>query len=173
MPDRALIITDMLNDFVHPDGALYIGDQSREIIEPIQKRLKAARSGDDIVLYVCDRHRPNDDEFEEWPAHAVEGTWGAEVIDELAPQDNEWIIRKRRYSGFGGTDLEITLHENWVQNLTIVGCLTNVCVLYTTADARMLDYNVTVPKNCVVSNDEKAHEFALREMEKTLGADVV
>jgi len=54
-----------------------------------------------------------------------------------------------------------------------VGVCTNICVLYTAADARNLNYKVVVPKNCVTSFDLEAHKFALNEMKKTLGVEII
>lgn len=59
-----------------------------------------------------------------------------------------------------------------VDELIITGVCTNICVLYTTADARMHNYRVKILEDAVASFDEQAHEFALQEMEKTLGAEL-
>jgi nicotinamidase-related amidase len=52
----------------------------------------------------------------------------------------------------------------------LTGVCTNICVLYTAADARMLGYAVDVVGDAVASFDDEAHRWALRELEKTLGA---
>ncbi|MFQ6096477.1 MAG: isochorismatase family protein, partial [Armatimonadota bacterium] len=57
---NALLVIDMLNDFIEPDGALYIGETGRKIIAPIRARLDDARRRAQPVVYVCDRHRPDD-----------------------------------------------------------------------------------------------------------------
>ena len=54
----------------------------------------------------------------------------------------------------------------------MVGNCTNICVLYTVADARFRDYAVEVPADCVATFDPEAHEFALKQMETVLGAKV-
>ena len=105
--------------------------------------------------------------------HCVKDTKGAEVVDELAPKEGDYIIPKRRYSAFFGTDLDAYLREMDISKLTLVGVCTNICVLYTTADARMLNYDVEVIKDAVSSFDKDAHEFALKEMVNTLGAKVI
>ena len=105
--------------------------------------------------------------------HCLAGKAGAEVIDELTPQKGDYIIYKRRYSAFFCTDLDLTLRELGVTEIELVGVCTQICVLYTAADARMLNYDVTVQKEYVDSFDKKAHDFALSEMEKTLGVKVL
>ena len=169
---KALLVIDMLNDFLDKDGALSIGD-SKNIIENVFLRIKQNRLDGNKIIYIMDRHLPQDAEFEMFPTHCLAGDKGAEIVDELAPRDEDFQIFKRRYSAFFGTDLDLTLRELGVSELELCGVCTQICVLYTAADARMLNYNVTVLKDCVDSFDKTAHEFALGEMQKTLGVKVI
>ncbi|MDO9534440.1 MAG: isochorismatase family cysteine hydrolase [Bacillota bacterium] len=169
---KALLIIDMLRDFLETNGALCIGD-SKEIIQNVSSRLKEWRLQKNPVIYIMDKHLPHDAEFKMFSPHCLTGEWGSEVVDELAPCEGDFIIYKRRYSAFFGTDLDLTLRELGVTELELVGVCTQICVLYTAADARMRHYDVIVRKNCVASFDEEAHEFALKELERTLGAKVI
>lgn len=173
MGRKALIVIDMLNDFVEEGGTLYVGGAGRRVIPVIARALEKVRSDKWPVVYLCDRHQPADREFQMFPPHCVAGTHGGKVCAELTPRDGDFIIPKRRYSGFFGTDLDLTLRELGVDELVLTGVCTNICVLYTAADARMRHYKVSVLKDGVASFDEKAHEFALREMEKTLGVKLL
>jgi len=168
----ALLIIDMLNDFVHPNGVLY-SPLSARTIPHIKERLLFAREKGLSIFYICDSHLKSDREFDRFPPHCVKGTWGAQIVDELAPRDGERIIEKRRYSGFLGTDLDISLKELGVNELIITGVVTNICVLYTSYDARMLGYKVVIPRNCVASFSEELHRFALNELENTLGVEII
>jgi nicotinamidase-related amidase len=168
----ALLIIDMLNDFVHPNGVLY-SPLSARTIPYIRERLLSAREKGLRVFYICDSHLKDDKEFDRFPPHCVKGTWGAQIVDELAPIDRERIIEKRRYSGFLGTDLDISLKELGINELIITGVVTNICVLYTSYDARMLGYKVIIPRNCVASFSEELHRFALNELENTLGVELI
>jgi nicotinamidase/pyrazinamidase len=170
MTARALVVIDMLRDFIEPDGALTCGPAGRAVVPEVAAVLAEARRSGDAVLFVCDRHLPDDPEFRVWPAHCVAGTEGAEVVAELAPRPGERIVPKRRYSGFFGTDLDLALRERGVRELTLAGVCTNICVLYTAADARMRGYEVAVPRAAVASFDQRSHEWALVELERTLGA---
>jgi nicotinamidase-related amidase len=170
---RALVVIDMIEDFAHEGGALYCGPTMATIIPVIQGELARARSAGEAVIYLTDNHVPDDAEFKIFPPHAIAGTKGAEIIDELAPEDDDDVIPKRRYSGFFGTDLDITLRERGVDTLRLVGDCTNICVLYTAADARNLGYSVEVVRDGVTSFDAEAHIDALRELERTLGAKIV
>ena len=170
---RALVVIDMIEDFAHEGGALYCGPTMGQIIPVIQKEVTRARSAGEAVIYLTDNHVPDDAEFKIFPPHAIAGSRGAEIIPELAPEDEDDVIPKRRYSGFFGTDLDITLRERQVDTVRLVGDCTNICVLYTAADARNLGYSVEVLREGVTSFDHEAHDDALRELEKTLGAKIV
>lgn len=162
----------MLNDFIREKGKLYIGKRGEEIILPIQRELISFREKDNPIFYICDCHRFDDKEFKLFPSHCVSGTKGAEIIEELKPAPNDFIIHKRRYSGFFQTDLDISLREKGISEIEMVGVCTNICVLYTAASARMLDYKVTVLKDAVASFDDDAHNFALQQMKDILGVKI-
>ena len=170
---RALLVIDMLHDFLDKDGSLYLGDGSRAVIQNVAARLKEWRLGGEPVIYIMDSHLQHDPEFEMFPVHCLAGERGGEIVDELVPEKKDFLIRKRRYSAFYGTDLDLTLRELGILELELTGVCTQICVLYTAADARMRHYAVSVRKSCVASFDQEAHEFALKEMEKTLGVKVV
>lgn len=170
---RALLIIDMLNDFIKPEGALYIGPAAEKVVPAIRSKLKLFRQNKEPVIFICDRHRSGDLEFTMFPPHCLEGETGGEVIDELSPRPEERLIYKRRFSAFFGTELDLTLREYEVSELELTGVVTNICVLYTAADARMLNYGVTVNVEAVAGIDEQRHRFALQEMEKTLGVTVI
>ncbi len=170
---RALVVVDMIHDFVREGGALYCGPSMALVVPVIQRELERARAARELVVYLTDAHMPDDAEFGMFPPHALVGTPGAEIVPELAPGADDVIVPKRRYSGFFGTDLDITLREKKVDTIRLAGDCTNICVLYTAADARNLGYAVEVVEDGVTSFDEEAHRNALRELEKTLGAKLV
>jgi len=170
---RALVVVDMIEDFVHEGGALYCGPSMAKVVPVIQRELERARTGGEPVVYLADEHLPDDAEFAQFPPHALKGSTGARIVPELAPRAGDVVIPKRRFSGFFGTDLDITLRERGVDTLRLVGDCTNICVLYTAADARNLGYAVEVVRDGVTSFDQEAHADALRELEKTLGATIL
>jgi len=168
---RALLVIDMLNDFLEKNGSLYIGD-SDQVIKNVASRIKEYRSAGNPIIYIMDNHTPQDAEFRMFPPHCLAGEHGADVVEVLAPEKGDFLIYKRRYSGFFGTDLDLTLRELGVTQLELAGVCTQICILYTAADARMLNYEVEVRKDCTASFDAEAHEFALKEMKNTLGVSV-
>lgn len=169
---NAVLVVDMLRGFLEEGYPLYIGAGPRQIIPNIQKILDKEVSKGSNIIFLCDNHDPDDQEFEMFPPHCIAGTAEAEVIPELAEYAGE-IIPKKRYSGFYGTNLEEKLLKIQPDKLIICGVLTNICVMHTAADARNRDYRVEIPVACVAAPDEAAHCFALEHMEKVLGAKLV
>ena len=173
MPKRALIVVDMLVDFIDEKGALYCGPTAGRIVPFIRRKIDEARQAGEPVIYVCDSHRPNDKEFRMFPRHCVTGTPGAQVIPELKPARGATLVRKTRFSAFYGTRLEEILKKNRVKRADVVGVCTSICVMDTVGDLRNRDYQVTIYKKGVADFDQKSHRFALQRMEKTYGAEVV
>lgn len=161
----ALIFVDMLNDFVRADGSLVV-PKAKELIPNQKKLLERARKLGFEILFLADNHMPNDPEFDIWPKHCVQGTYGAKVVDELAPLKSEKVIPKRRYSGFFGTDLDLTLREAGIKRIILVGVLTDICVMYTSAGASARNYEVIAVSDATASIKKENHEFALEHMKE-------
>jgi nicotinamidase-related amidase len=172
MAGTALLVIDMLNDFLLEGAPLEV-PKGREIVSALKGRIEEARREGVPVIYICDNHDKNDEEFKVWPPHAISGTKGAEVIKELKPEEKDYIIEKKRYSGFFETGLDSTLEELGIKELIITGLVTNICILYTTADAVMRGYEVTVPKDSIAALNEEDGKFALNQMENILKAKVI
>lgn len=164
---EALLVIDMLNDFVREGAPLEV-PRAREIIPNIQREIEKARNNDYPVIYLCDVHKSDDPEFKIWPPHCVEGTEGAEVIDELKPAKGDFVIKKISYSGFYNTKLEELLKSLGVQKLFLTGIVTNICVLYTGVDALMRGFEVEVIEDCVAGLNEEDHKFAIRQLKEIL-----
>jgi biuret amidohydrolase len=133
--------------------------------------IDAARANGVPVIFLQEIHRRTMVDFgreldgdegvhllEDWPNTAI----AAEVVG-LLPED--YVIQKRRYSGFIGTDLDILLRGLKAETLYLIGGLTNVCVHYTFADAHQSDYHVRVVEDCVGGSSIDAHDAALIAME--------
>ncbi|WP_159500746.1 cysteine hydrolase family protein [Microbacterium sp. 18062] len=93
--------------------------------------------------------------------HCIEGDDGTEIAAWLDPRPEEFVIRKRRYSAFFGTELEIVLKAYKAETLLLVGGLTDVCIHYTAVDAHQHDYRVRVLTDCVGGSSLRAHDAAL------------
>ena len=168
---HALIIVDMLHDFVHPQGALCVPG-AQEIVPAIQRELERARSAGDPVIFVCDAHAPDDREFQRFPPHAVAGSAGACVIGQLAPLDGETVVAKQRYSPFFNTELHDILEKLGITEATVVGVCTHICVMETVAGLANRDLKVRVLGDALADFDPELAQAALKRMENLFGAQV-
>ncbi len=166
----ALLIVDMLNDFCKEGGCMVL-PEGAEIIAPIQELIRAYHEKGLPVIFLNDCHRAGkyDKEFEKRIPHCIEGTWGAEVIEELAPIEEDYCIPKRRFSGFYQNDLDLVLRELEVQTVVVTGVVTNICVRSTCHDAFFLGYNVVVPKDGVRATGPREQESSLWDIETHYG----
>jgi len=138
--------------------------QARTVID-------AARASDIPVIFFQEAHRPDMVDFGREldgteDVHCVEGREGTEIADDIVGlKPDDYVIKKRRYSCFIGTDLDILLRGLKADTLVMVGGLTNVCVHYTFADGHQKDFYCRVVKDCVGGSDPQAHNAALDAME--------
>jgi len=171
--DCALIVIDMQSDFISK-GAPIECKGGREIIPTLTGLINACRSTNIPVIFTKEMHRPEKIDYgmeleREEPLHCLEGTPGVEIIGELEPLSGDYVITKRRYSGFYLTDLEILLKGLKKHTLIITGVATNVCVYATTLDAQQRDYHAIVISDCVAGTDPELHRAFLRNIEYVLG----
>ena len=104
--------------------------------------------------------------------HAIKGTEGAKVIKELKQCDKDYVIEKRRYSGFFHTDLDLLLKELGIDTVIMTGLHTHMCVRHTSADAYQLGYNVWVCKDATNSFTLEDYESGLKYLQDVYGAKI-
>jgi nicotinamidase/pyrazinamidase len=172
MSKAALIVTDMLNDFIDPNGALYVGPAGRHLIPFVAKKAEEIRAAGGVVIFVCDAHAPDDREFEQFGAHAVQGSWGSAIIPELPFLPGDYREDKTRYSALDGTELVNILRQEGVSQVELVGVCTSICVMFTAVGLMDREFPCRVYQQGVADFDPEAHAFALKHMEK-LGVEVV
>ena len=169
----ALIIVDMQNDFIRPEGSLKV-ESAESTIPNIQRLLKCARKKAVRITYTQDTQVEGDPEFEIWPQHCVIHTWGWRIIDELCPEDRDLICRKNRYDGFYGTWLEHFLSRIWhIEHVVIVGTVSNICVLHTAASAGLRWFHVVVPADGISAMTEFDQALTLRQVSSLYAGHVV
>ncbi len=133
--------------------------------------IDGARAAGIPVVFIQEAHRPDLVDFGRElegaeTAHCLEGEPGTELaVEEMGIGPTDYTIKKRRYSCFFGTDLEILLKGLKAETLILCGGLTDVCVHYTFVDGHQHDYVCRVVEDCVAGSSIKAHEAALRAME--------
>jgi ureidoacrylate peracid hydrolase len=172
-PSRAaILVVDMLNEFLEPEGEMVLLE-GRRVIEPLNRLLAAGREQGMRVIWLCDEHPTADDrEFEKRVPHCRAGTWNAEIIDGMDVAPGELRIPKRRYSGFFGTDLDLRLREWGIEQVVVTGVVTNICVRSTVHDAYFLGYDVFVPEDCVSATSDREQASSLYDIDTHYG-DVV
>ena len=136
-----------------------------------RRLIDKAREQDIPVIFIQEVHRPDLVDFGreldgDEDVHCLEDDPNTAIaVEQTGFRPDDYLIKKRRYSAFFGTDLEILLRGLKVDTLLLCGGLTDVCVHYTFVDAHQSDYFCRVIEDCVGGSSEEAHEAALRTME--------
>ena len=173
--ETAVVVVDMQNGFCHPDGSLY-APGSENAIEPCAETVSNAREAGVSIIFTRDVHPPEQfeenhyyDEFDRWGEHVIEGSWEAELVEELEPQENDLVVEKHTYDAFYQTGLEGWLESHGIRDLVICGTLANVCVLHTAGSAGLRDYRPILVEDAVGSIEDDHREYALEHAEWLFG----
>ena len=162
--NTALVIIDMQNDFVLPDAPLCVAG-AQATIPAIKSLLDIARDKGWPVVHVVREHRRDGSDVEKGraalftsgPGVCVPGTYGARIVEELTPLPEEIILRKRRFSAFFQTELDMILRRLGVTTLLITGTQYPNCVRGAAVDAMSLDYRaIVVTDACSAQTDDVA-----------------
>lgn len=170
MSKTALLIVDMLHDFVHPEGAVFY-PENQAIVPAVQTILKACREAGCLIVFMQQRYRAGklEKNLKAMRPCCLEGSGGENIIDDLPVQDSDYVIPKRRYSSFYGTDLDLVLREHGVERVIIVGTKTNNCIVATAFDAHYRDYETVIIKECVATRDDATQAIYLHDIDRYLG----
>lgn len=175
MDRKAIVVIDMLNDFV--TGQLKC-ERAQHIIPNIKKLALAARQHGVPVIYSNDAHLPVDEEVvAKWGKHAIKGTKGAEVIPELEPTKKDYMVEKRTYSGFYETGLDMLLRSLYkgegVKTIVLTGLHTNMCVRHTAADAFFRGYKIIIAEDGVEAFTEEDFVQGLAYLKNVYNARIM
>jgi nicotinamidase/pyrazinamidase len=158
----AIIVVDMLKDTFKQGSRLPITQAARQILPNLQRLLKEGRKKGFPVVYACDSFLKEDFIFKgKIKFHSIQGTEGAEVVDDLKPESSDMILRKRHFSAFFGTGLEQWLRRQGVDTILVTGITTEVCVLTTAMDGLCHDLYVIILEDCSTSSSEDRHRACL------------
>lgn len=175
MENKAVIIIDMLNDFVTGDLKT---DRAERIVPKLKKLVEAARKHNVPVIFSNDAHLPSDPEVvQKWGKHAIKGTRGAQVIPELKPSAKDYVVEKRTYSGFFETGLDSLLRSLYkgegAKTLIMGGLHTHICVRHTSADAFFRGYKIIIAKDGVEAFTKEEQEQGLKYLEDVYNAKIM
>lgn len=169
----ALLVIDVVNHFEFPDGEELLR-HALAIVEPLRHLKERARRADIPVIYV-------NDNFGQWQSDASKllayclrtECAGRDFVGPLQPGPDDYCVLKPMHSAFYQTPLELLLRHLGASSLILTGLATNSCVLCTTHDAKMRDYDITVVSDCCAARTVKEHEQALDHIRTMAGASVV
>ena len=167
-----LLVIDIQKDGLLPGSSgIPLMTGFSQVAERSARLLAATRRAGVPAIFVLEEHRRSGIDIGREldgaeTMHCVEGAPGTALLDEVQPQgEREYFIKKRRYSCFIGTELDILLRALRAETLIMIGCLTDVCVHYTAADAHQRDYVIRVIPDCVLGSSEAAHQASLNAIE--------
>ena len=177
MVKPALLVIDMQHDFVDRTAPVPCHGAS-SVVPKIKRLVEKAHATGIPVIYTKELHRANKVDLGreldgDCPLHCIEGTRGAEIVEDLNPREKDYVIGKRRYSCFLGTDLLILLKGLDVDILYLTGVATDVCVYLTAMDAHQLDYKVKIVEDCAAGTSKAAHKAALAAVERLQKGSVI
>jgi nicotinamidase-related amidase len=160
----------MINDFDFDMGEL-LADKTRKMVPNLLRLKKHARHMNWPIIYI-------NDHYETWQADlatilsACKNKTSEEIIDQIAPDGDDYFLIKPKHSAFYGTALETLLNKLGTEKLILTGIAGNICVLFTANDAYMREYKLIIPRDCMVSNNDRDNEFTLTVMKNVLLADI-
>lgn len=169
----ALLVIDVL-EATDDDSVYRPTPDERSMNENCVRVTRAARAAGLPVIFCDDAHIPGvDRELELWGEHGIVGRTAPIAALEAGSGERDFIIPKRRYSGFFGTDLDLTLRELGVTHLIAIGADTNICVLHTLGDAYFLGYDSIVVEDATRTFLCGTQKDALEHFRKCYGSEIV
>lgn len=163
----AIVALDLQNDIL--EGGALPCKRIVGLLAPLRRLFAKARAMGVPVIYVCDWHYRGDPELQLWNDHMMAGSWGAQIIDEVAPMPGDHIVYKNRFNGFVNTDLQEVLQRLKVDTVLMTGWRTDVCVTQTAIEAFYKGYHVTIAEDGVNSTTQREHEHGMALMQINYG----
>jgi nicotinamidase-related amidase len=166
----ALLLVDVLNDFEHEDGeGLLASFRARH--EGMVRALGRARAAELPVVYANDNYGVWDGDRQRLVRQALDGR-GGDLLEAIAPGEDDRFVVKPRYSAFDKTPLELILRELEIERLLLAGASTEGCVAQTAIDARELGFKVSVLADACATVDERVEQVALDYLEAVVGVRI-
>ena len=172
-PGRAaLLIIDMINDMDFPHGPQMLEHAHAAAARILELRGEADRLGAPVV-YVNDNYGQWHSERSRLVEHCMrKGAPGRELVAMLAPREADYFVIKPMHSGFYSTNLPVLLPKLGASRVILTGLATDICVLFTAADAHMRDYEIWTPGDCVAAVAPERTGWALDIMKQAMSAEV-
>ena len=175
VPDKAgaaLLLIDVINDLEFEGGDALL-ELALPVARNIAKARKLAKQAGIPAIYVNDNFGKWQSDFKKIVDHVIaDAVRGKPLAELLLPDNDDYFVLKPKHSGFYSTSLDLLLEHLGATRLILSGIAGNNCVLFTANDAYMRDFELLVPSDLVVSQTREENEFALKQMEKVLKADI-
>lgn len=165
----ALLVIDMLNEYLLPHGKIFCRECT-SIIPRISDTINWARAHHIPIVYINSALTPQSVLVKKWGEHAMRGSAMAQVIDELAPEADDWIIEKQGYDGFFETSLAPKLRTQGITTVALTGIHTHVCVLATAIGAFENGFTVITLSDCITTSYRPNHDTRLRFFSSHVGS---
>lgn len=174
--ETAVVLIEYQNDFVSEGGALHgaVADvmESTRMLQNSADTAKRARDAGATIIHAPIAFAEGYGEINAQPygilAGVVEsnafvkGSWGAEIVDAVAPESGDIVVEgKRGLDAFGSTNLDFILRSKGIKNVAIGGFLTNCCVESTMRSAYEKGFNVYTLTDCVAATSQEEHDNAI------------
>ena len=167
---EALLLIDLVNPFDYEGGDSVL-EHTRRIVDAVHGLAQRFRERGAPVIYVNDNFGRWRSSFHDTVAHCRAGA-GRDVVERIAPRNEDYFVLKPHRSGFYNTPLELLLDHEDVGQLVLAGITTDMCVLATASDAHMRGFGLTILSDGTAALDHARHERGLALMEHAFDATV-
>lgn len=171
--NAAMIVVDMFEGCIAEESCnseIPIMPGATERMVKAAALVKEAREAGMPIIVLQEMHRKDHIDFGREldgseGVHCIEGSEGVNPpIKEIDMADSDYIVIKRRYSGFFMTDLELLLKAHKVETIILVGSLTDVCIHYTFVDGHQYNYFCRAVEDCCYGGSIDAHNASIKAM---------
>lgn len=167
----ALLLVDVINDLEFPTGAKLLA-HALPAARKIARLAARARAAKIPVIYANDNFQHWRSDFDSIVRHCLdEDVRGRPIARLLTPERDDYFVLKPKHSAFFATALEPLLQSLQVKSLILAGFAGDICVLFTAHDAHMREYALTVPSDCIASENPTSNRWALDHMQRFLRVD--
>jgi nicotinamidase/pyrazinamidase len=164
----ALVVVDLLKDTFENHRDSYIARTAMAFIPRLNALIGICRGSGLPVIFACDSFFSEDFIFKgKMKPHSLRGSRGAEIIEELDSESDDYFVPKRRFSAFFKTDLDQTLRTLGVDTVFVTGIATPICVLTTALDALSNDFGAIIVEDCCAAHRPQDHEGVLSAYRNT------
>ncbi|MFD1039916.1 isochorismatase family cysteine hydrolase [Virgibacillus byunsanensis] len=166
--NAAIIFVDIINDFDFIGGDKLLKN-TKDILPNLKKLKDYGKKNDIPLIYLNDHYGMWQADFDKIINYCKNES-NQEIIDKLKPDKEDYFFIKPQHSAFFQTPLQSLLVELEITTLLMAGIAGDICILFSAKDAYMYQYNMHIPKNCMVSEEKESNEYALSLMHSVMKA---